>query len=98
MACRGGDYKFRDYESVVLDSAVSTRKVEIDELQTADDIRRHALSASPDLVNKSINDLESAIEKLKNSLVAVNYFNVFKAQFEGPVRSLFLSVEKLFKK
>lgn len=94
----GGDYKFRDYESVVLDSAVSTRKVGIDELQTADDIRRHALSASPDLVNKSIIDLESAIEKLKNSLVIVNYFNVFKAQFEGPVRSLFLSVGKLFKK
>ncbi|WP_237198695.1 polysaccharide pyruvyl transferase family protein [Rothia nasimurium] len=93
----GGDYKFRDYESVVLDSTRCSRRVEIDELKKSDDIRRYASLASCDSVSKSVNDLEGALEQLKFSLKKTNYLKVVQLQFEGPFRSLLSKIKRIIK-
>ncbi|MGV3246370.1 polysaccharide pyruvyl transferase family protein [Rothia sp. 11254D007CT] len=87
----GGDFKFRDYESVVLDSSES-RKVDIFSIRTTQDIFDNAKVASRDKVNQSIEELEKAIDRLGDEIKSANFYRVVFSQLRGPAISAIKAV------
>lgn len=62
----GADFKFRDHESVVLPSG--GRRVELEDIRSADDVRRWAKAADADRVANAQRDLRAAGWRLREEL------------------------------